>query len=257
MKKFIIGNLKMNLLSSVEREKYFQIFKSEQTKTKLKNSEIILCPPVIHLEAFKKWNNKKVFLGVQNIFPEASGSYTGEVSSVMAKNLGADYTIIGHSERRRHFNENNEEINFKVISALKNGLKPIICVGETKEQKDEQLTMGVITEQVKEALFEVSRIKSENIIIAYEPVWAVGSDETPTANEIMEAKVLIRKILVEIWGKKYAEKVAILYGGSVNTKNAKEVCVESEMDGALIGRESLSPHEFIKIAEIIDKNFTL
>jgi len=244
----------MNILSPQEREEYFKIFKAEQAKIKLKNSEIVLCPPVIHLEAFKKWNNKKVFLGSQNIFPEAKGSYTGETSPVMVKNAGADYVIIGHSERRKYFGENNEEINFKVLSALKNGLKPIICVGETKEQKEDQSAMRVITEQVKEALFEVSRVKAENIIIAYEPVWAVGSDKTPTSNEVMEAKVLIRKILVEIWGKKYAEKVIILYGGSVNAQNAKEVCVESEMDGALIGRESLSPHEFLKIANTIDKN---
>ncbi len=254
MKKIVIGNLKMNLLSPTEREKYFEIFKTEQAKIKLKNTQIILCPPSIHLEAFKKWNNKKIELGAQNIFPEAKGSYTGEISPVMVKNSGADYTIIGHSERRKYFNESNEEINFKVISALKNGLKPIICVGETREEKENQETMRVIVEQTKEALFEVSRIKSENIIIAYEPVWAVGSDVVPTANEIMEVKVLIRKILVEIWGKKYAEKVVILYGGSVNTQNAKEVCVDSEMDGSLIGRESLSPHEFFKIAEIIDKN---
>lgn len=243
----------MNILSPKEREEYFSIFKKEQSNVKLKNTEIVLCPPVIHLEAFKKWNNKKIALGAQNIFSETKGSYTGEISPVMVKNVGANSTIIGHSERRRYFNEGNEEINFKVISALKNGLKPVICVGETKAQKDDQLTMRVVTEQVKEALFKVGRVKAENIIIAYEPVWAVGTDETPTANEIMEAKVLIRKILVEIWDKKYAEKVTILYGGSVNGANAKQVCVESGMDGALVGRESLTPYEFLKIAEIIDK----
>ena len=254
MKKIIIGNLKMNILSPAEREEYFSIFKKEQASVKLKNTDIILCPPAIHLEAFKKWNNKKISLGAQNIFSEVKGSYTGEISPVMVKNIGADFAIIGHSERRRYFSENNEEINFKVLAALKNGLTPIICVGETKTEKNDQLTLQVITEQVKEALFKVGRVKAENIIIAYEPVWAVGTDETPTSNEVMEAKVLIRKILVEIWDKKYAEKVAILYGGSVNTKTAKETCVDSGMDGALVGRESLTPYEFLKIAEIIDND---
>jgi len=257
MKKLIIGNLKMNLLSPVEREKYLSLFKVEQTKIKLKNTEIVLCPPVVHLEAFKKWNNKKIALGTQNIFSEEKGSYTGEISPVMVKNAGANYTIIGHSERRKYFNESNEEINFKVLAALKNGILPIICVGETREEKENQETMRVIIEQVKKALFEVKRVKAENIIIAYEPVWAVGSDITPTANEIMEVKVLIRKILVELWGKKYADQVQVIYGGSVSAKTAKEVCVDSEMGGALIGRESLTPHEFLKIAEIIDKNLTL
>jgi len=254
MKKIIIGNLKMNLLSAQEREEYFSIFKKEQGNVKLKNTDIILCPPSIHLESFKKWNNKKIYLGAQNIFSENSGSYTGEISPLMVKNLGSEFSIIGHSERRRYFGETNQEINAKIVLALKNGLKPIICVGETKIEKDSQVTQRVITEQVKETLAGIGRVKAENIIIAYEPVWAVGSDEVPTSNEIMEVKVLIRKILVDIWDKKYAEKVAILYGGSVNAKTARQVCVESEMEGALIGRESLTPYEFFKIAEIIDKN---
>ena len=254
MKKIVIGNLKMNILTQPEREKYFKSFKAEQTKVKLNDTDIILCPPTIHLEAFKKWNNKKVVLGAQNISSEIKGSYTGETSPVMAKNLGASFTIIGHSERRKYFGESNEEINFKVITALKNGLKPIVCVGETQEQKDNQETLKVITKQVEEALFEVSRTKAESITIAYEPVWAIGTGVVPDANGVMEAKVLIRRILVEMFGKKYAEKVAILYGGSVDVRNAKEVCVESEMDGALIGGVSLVPHEFFKVAEIIDNN---
>jgi len=254
MKKIVIGNLKMNILSQIEREKYFKAFKAEQAKIKLKDVDIVLCPPIIHLEAFKKWNNKEVSLGAQNNSTETKGSYTGEISPVMIKNIGADFSIIGHSERRKYFNESNEEINFKVIAALKNGLKPIICVGETQEQKDNQETLQVITSQVEKALFDVGRTRAENIIIAYEPVWAIGTGVVPNVNEVMEAKVLIRRILVEIFGKKYAEKVAIVYGGSVNIKNTKEVCIESEMDGALIGGASLAPYEFLKIAEIIDNN---
>ena len=254
MKKFVIGNLKMNLLSPLEREKYFEFFDKEKENKNLENVEVILCPPFVHLEAFNEWKNEKVSLGAQNIFPEMKGSYTGEISPAMVKNLGCDYVILGHSERRRYFLEKNEEINMKALAALKIGLRPVICVGESQTEKENQATMQVITKQVKECLFEISRTKAEKIIIAYEPVWAVGTDIVPTANEIMEAKVLIRKILVGMFGKNYAEKVSILYGGSVNTRTAKEVCVEPGMDGALIGRESLTPYEFLRIAEIINNN---
>jgi triosephosphate isomerase len=125
-------------------------------------------------------------------------------------------------------------------------------VGETKVEKDNHETLRVVTRQVGEALANINRTKAEQITVAYEPVWAVGSDNVPTTHEVMEAKVLIRKILVDLFGKKYAEQVRILYGGSVNAKTVQQVCVEAGMDGALIGRESLMPHEFVKIATIVD-----
>ncbi len=242
----------MNLLSPQERDRYLIWMDKELKNKKLKNSEIVLCPPFVHLEAFKKWNNKKIKLGAQNMFPELKGSYTGEISPVMLKNLGCEYVIIGHSERKRYFSESNHEINLKLISALKNGLKPILCVGESRVEKENHETLKVITRQVKEALANIKRTKAEQINIAYEPIWSVGSDIVPASNKIMEAGLLIRKILVEMFGKKYAEMVRILYGGSVSAKTIGQVCVEAGMDGALIGRESLLPHEFIKIAEIID-----
>lgn len=244
----------MNLLSPLERERYLEMFNKELTGKKLKNSEIVLCPPFVHLEAFKKWNQKKIVIGTQNMFPENKGSFTGEISPVMIKNLGCEYVLIGHSERRKYFLENNGEINLKIIAALKNGLRPVLCVGETMAEKENHETLKVISGQVREALADVSRMKAEQLIIAYEPVWSVGSDAIPTSNEIMEAKVLIRKILVDLFGKKYAELVRIIYGGSVNAKTARETCVDPGMDGVLVGRESLLPHEFIKIAEIIDLN---
>jgi len=252
MKKFVIGNLKMNLQSVDEREKYLAWMEKELAGKKFSNAEIVLCPPFVHLEGFKKWKNKKIKRGAQNMFFEDKGSYTGEISPVMLKNFGCEYVIVGHSERRKYFGENGEFINHKIISALKNGLQPILCVGETKAEKDADYTLGVITRQVKEALADIGRTKANQIIIAYEPVWSVGTDVLPTANEVMGAKLLIRKILHEIFGKKYAEEVAILYGGSVSVKTVEQVCVDSEVDGALIGRESLQPHEFLKIAEIIN-----
>jgi triosephosphate isomerase (TIM) len=251
--KLIIGNLKMNLLSADERDKYFELFKKEINGKKIKDCEIVLCPSFVHLEAFRKSLAKKIKIGAQNMFWEGSGSYTGETSGIMLRNLGCEYVIAGHSERRRYFCENNEEINLKINAALKVGLKPVLCLGETKIEKATHQMLSVISKQLKKALQGVSRIKLEEIVIAYEPVWAVGSDSTPSTHEIMEAKVLIRKILVEMFGKKYAEKVPILYGGSVNSRTVRSLCNDPGMDGVLVGRESLNPHEFLKIAEIINK----
>jgi len=253
MKKLVVGNLKMNLINTQERERYLKLFEKELAGKNLTNTQIVLCPPFIHLEAFKKWKNKKIKLGAQNMFSQAKGSFTGEISPTMVKNFGCEYVVLGHSERRRFFTEKNDEINSKVHAALKNGLYPIICIGETKVEREEHKILEVITEQLTVTLSHINRTKASQIIVAYEPVWAVGSDLTPTSHEIMEAKVLIRKILVSLFGFKYAAEVRILYGGSVKPPNVEELCLEPGMDGVLIGRESLNPHEILKIAQIIDK----
>lgn len=252
MDKLVVGNLKMNILSPLERDRYLTMTKKELSGKKLTKTEVVLCPPYVHIESFKKDVGKKIKLGSQNIFWQREGSFTGEVSPAMVKNLGCEYTIIGHSERRKYFCETDEEINLKINSALKAGLRPILCVGETKVEKDAQQTMRVITRQVKEALIGVSRTKVEQVVIVYEPIWAVGTDIIPTPNQIMEANLLIRKILVEMFDKRYTENIRIIYGGSVSSKTVREVCVEPGMDGVLVGRESLTPFEFVKIAEIIN-----
>ena len=252
MDKLVIGNLKMNLLSPIYRERYLDCFKKEFNTKKFRKTEIVLCPSFVHLENFRKNLGKGIKIGAQNMFWKREGSFTGEVSSQMVKNFGCDYVILGHSERKKYFCETNEETNMKVQEALKIGLRPVICVGETGVEKQMNQTLGVITRQMKETLSEVSRTKAENIVVAYEPVWAVGSDVIPTSHEIMEAKLLIRKILVGMFEKKYAQEVKIIYGGSVNSKTAKEVCLEPGMDGVLVGRESLIPYEFVKICEIIN-----
>ncbi len=252
MQKIIIGNLKLNLISPIERKQYLTSFKKELNGKKINNAEIVLCPPAVHLESFGKTLGKKVAIGGQNCFWEDKGSYTGEISPLMLKNFGCEYVIIGHSERRKYFGENNQTINQKVLSSLKNGLMPIICVGETKAERQAGQTMHVITRQVKEAFLGVGAGKLEKVVVAYEPVWAVGSDSVPTANEIMEAKVLIQKILSQSFPKKYVEKMRIIYGGSVSVSSVKQVCVDSKMEGALIGREALTPREFLKICKIIN-----
>jgi triosephosphate isomerase (TIM) len=254
MKKLVIGNLKMDLINIQERERYFKLFEKELAEKDFSKTQIVLCPTFVHLEAFKKWKDKRIKLGAQNMFPEAKGSFTGEVSPVMLRSLGCEYVILGHSERRRYFSETDEEINLKVAAALKHSLIPVICVGETKVQRDEHRILEIITEQVTQTLTKISRTKAGQIVIAYEPVWAVGSDLAPTSHEIMEAKVLIRKILVGLFGKKYAEEVRILYGGSVKTYTTRQLCMDPGMDGVLVGRESLLPYDFLKIAQIIDAN---
>lgn len=253
MKIMIVGNLKMNLLTSNERERYLESFRGELKKKKIVGAELVLCPPVIHLETFfKKIKNKQVSFGAQNIAWEERGSFTGEISAPMVKGLGGKYVIVGHSERRKYSAETNELANVKIKLALKNGLSPIYCVGETREERESGEMAKVIVKQLREGLQEIVSTKIASVVIAYEPVWAVGSDAVPTSNEILEVKILIRKILTEMFGPTIAGKIAILYGGSVKATMVKQVCLEPEMDGVLVGRESLIPVEFLKIAEIID-----
>ncbi|HAI74163.1 MAG TPA: triose-phosphate isomerase [Candidatus Moranbacteria bacterium] len=254
MNKIVIGNLKMNLQSIEERERYLKEFSKELIGKKFQNTEIVLCLPFVHLEGFKKWKNKKVIRGALNVFWEDKGSFTGEISPLMLKNFGCQYVVVGHSERRKYAREEDSDVNLKIIAALRNGIKPILCVGENAGQKARGL--NIILEQLKNCLSEVSGGKIENIIICYEPVWAISSnnpDHLPTTNEIMSAGLIIKKFLVGKYGVKISEKVKIIYGGSVSVATVKQACVESGMDGALIGRESLTPREFLKIGEIINQ----
>jgi triosephosphate isomerase len=254
MKKFVIGNLKMNLQSIEERAAYLVRMSEELKNKKLDDVEIVLCAPFVHLEGFKKWKNKKVKRGAQDVFFEEKGSFTGEISPLMLKNLDCEYVIVGHSERRKYFGENGAVINGKIQAALKMGLRPILCVGETLEERENDRAMQIITSQVTESLQMVSSTKMKHLVIAYEPIWSVGADVVPSSNEIMGAKLLIRKILHELVGKRSAEEVPIIYGGNVNAKTVYQVCLEAEMDGVLVGRDSLDPKEFVKIVEMISGN---
>jgi triosephosphate isomerase len=253
--KYAIGNLKMNLLSQTELERYFKSFKNEIKGKKFGKAEIIVCPPSVYLKDFsKEIKSKKVAIGAQNVFPEKRGSYTGEISPVMVKNIGAEYAIVGHSERRTYFGENNEMVNLKIKALIRERMAAIFCFGETLEERGAGLTSRVITSQILKGLEGVSPSGLEKIIFAYEPVWAVGTDAIPTSNGIMEVKILIRKILAERYGMKYSQKAVILYGGSVKGKILNQVCLDPGMDGVLVGRESLDPHEFLKIAEVLNNH---
>jgi triosephosphate isomerase len=257
MPKYIIGNLKMNLLSPTECDLYLADFNNEAKNLKLRNTEIVLCPPYVYLEKFaENFKRKKgVKVGAQDAFWEKEGAYTGEISVPMIKNLGCEYIILGHSERRKYFGETNETANLKIKAALKSGVTPIYCIGESREERKMNLTKEVIIRQLQEGLQDISRMNLEKTIICYEPVWAISSnnpDFLPTSNEIMEARLLIKKILTEKYGSKYALMARIIYGGSVNCKITEKVCLNPEMDGVLVGRESLTPHELIKIATLLN-----
>lgn len=255
MEKYIIGNLKMNLLTVAERNHYLASFSTELKKSKFENSKIVLCPPFIHLEKFSGvFGGTQAEIGVQDIYFEERGSFTGEISPTMVKNFGGYYSIIGHSERRRYFGETNEIANEKIKIALKNGLRPIYCLGETEDERRRDLTFDVIAKQIKEAFLGIANTQADKIIIAYEPIWAVGTDAIPESNEIMEVKIWIRKMLSELYSQDIAEKIPVLYGGSVKVKSVKQACIDPGMDGVLVGRESLVPMEFLKVANIIDKS---
>lgn len=257
MQKLIVANIKMNLLTLAERERYIESIKKELKGKNFSNSQIVFCPPVAHIEHFvKKVKTKNVSVGAQNVFWEERGPYTGEISAPMLKNIGAEYVILGHSDRRRYFFENNESINLKIFATLKSGLKVILCVGEDGEQKKNGNGEMAILEQLKECLKDVSSVKMENITICYEPVWAISTnnpDHPPTSDEIMSAKLLMGKFLTAKYGARLAERIRIIYGGSVEAGNAKEVCVDSGMGGALVGKESLMPFKFVKVVEIINE----
>ncbi len=254
MEKIVVGNLKMNISSVAERDRYFESFKKELKELKVAKTQVVLCVPAVHLESFaKKIKSKIVSIGLQNIFWEDKGSYTGEISAVMATNLGAQFVIIGHSERRKYFGETNSENNLKIKAALKSKLTPVYCIGETKDEKDAGNAAQVIIEQITEGFADLSSTQAQKVVIAYEPVWAVGSDSIPTSDEILEVKILLKKIFAEMYGLPVVEKMTVLYGGSVKAESVDQVCNQPGLNGVLVGRESLIPRDFFKIVSAIEK----
>ncbi len=251
-KKIIIANLKMNILSLRERDLFWSSLTKESklTKKQIKNkTEVIICPPSIYLESFVKRfkKNQWINIGAQNIHWEKKGAFTGEISVPMLKGLDIKWSIIGHSERRKYFCETDEIVNQKILIALKNDILPIFCTGETAKEKEKGKRKEVLTNQIIKGLNQVSKARVEKIIFAYEPVWAIGTGETPSADDILEARLLIKKIIAKKYSLKIAEKIKIIYGGSVVSKNANQVILKSQMDGALVGGASLYPKEFFKI----------
>lgn len=243
-KKVIAGNWKMNMLPGEAIE-----FITELTPlVKDTNNEVILCVPYTDLfYALLTAQGTNIKIGAQNMHFEESGAYTGEVSGKMLKAINVEYVIIGHSERRQYFNETDETVNKKVKSAFANGLKPIVCVGETLEERESGKTAEIITKQTELALEGLTNEQVKNTIIAYEPIWAIGTGKTATSEDANNSIKEIRNKIAEIYGTEVAEEAIIQYGGSVKSSNAKELFSTSDIDGGLVGGASLKAEEFSKI----------
>ena len=243
-RKVIAGNWKMNMLPNEAMsfiEELAPLVKDTQ-------NEVILCVPYTDLfYALLNVQGTNIKIGAQNMHWEEKGAYTGEVSAQMLKSIGVEYVIIGHSERRQYFAETDETVNKKIKSALANELKPIVCVGETLEQREQGITEKIITEQVEKALEGIEAKDLNKIIIAYEPIWAIGTGKTATKEDANTTIMQIRKKIAEMYGQNEADRVIIQYGGSVKSTNAKELFEMSDIDGGLVGGASLKTDEFSKI----------
>lgn len=243
-KKVIAGNWKMNMLPN-EAIDYIEEF---APLVKDSEAEVILCVPYTDLfYALLNVQGTNIKIGAQNMHFEEKGAYTGEVSAQMLKSIGVEYVIIGHSERREYFAETDETVNKKIKAAFANDLKPIVCVGEKLEEREAGKTEEIITNQTVLALEGLTNEQVENTIIAYEPIWAIGTGKTATAEDANNSIKAIRNKIAEVYGKETAEKVIIQYGGSVKSSNAKELFSTSDIDGGLVGGASLKPEEFSKI----------
>lgn len=247
-KKVIAGNWKMNmdLNGSIE---LISGLKNSLKEIDI-NCNVIVCPPYTSLETAKELiKESKIQLGAQNMYYEENGAYTGEISASMLKSVGCEYVILGHSERRTIFNEPDSLINKKVHKALSSGLKPIFCIGETLEERESNVTFDVIKRQVVEGLKNVNTEEMKNVIIAYEPVWAIGTGKNATPGQAEEVHVYIRNLVKELYSSAVADNVIIQYGGSVKPDNAKELLSQPNIDGALVGGACLKADSFLKIIE--------
>ncbi|GMX58382.1 MAG: hypothetical protein MCSN_0360 [Candidatus Microsyncoccus archaeolyticus] len=248
MKYLIIANWKCNPGNERQAKQLFQVYKKQMRSCK--NINLVVCPPFIFFSNLKE-KFKNIFLGVQDCFYK-EGAFTGEVSSQMIKSCGANYVIIGHSERRNIFKETDEEINKKVKSVLDNKMTPILCIGESEKQREEGETFEVIKRQIGEGLDKINRDKIKNVVLAYEPIWAIGTGESAEPEKMQEVKIFIKKLINNKYGAKTSELVKIIYGGSVDSNNINSYLSTSQMDGALIGGASLKKDEFSNILKKVN-----
>jgi len=210
--------------------------------------DVVMCPPFTNLYAVNQViKNSPIGLGAQNIYWEEHGAYTGEICAGMLKSVGCQFVIIGHSERRQYFNETDETVNKRVKKALESEITPIICVGEVLNEREAGETNNVVAKQVRGALDGLSRQDAEKIVIAYEPVWAIGTGKVATPEQAQQVHKMIRELLVELYDNELAESVRIQYGGSMKPENATELLSQPDIDGGLIGGASLKADAFLGI----------
>lgn len=243
-RKIIAGNWKMNKLPN-ETISFFEEITPLVANTE---NEIVICAPYTDLfYAILSAQDTNIKIGAQNMHWEEKGAYTGEISPQMLKSIGIEYVIIGHSERRQYFAETDETVNKKVKASHNVGLKPIVCIGETLKQREIGIVKDVITGQVRLGLKDLTKDQIESTIVAYEPIWAIGTGKTATKEESNETIKWIRKEISAMYGNESANKVIIQYGGSIKPENAKELFEMSDIDGGLVGGASLKPDEFAQI----------
>jgi triosephosphate isomerase len=249
-KKIVAGNWKMNM----ELTEGLKLAESVDTYFRLKPSkaEVVLCTPYIHLAGVSQiLKDGKVCLGAQNCSSEPSGAYTGEISPAMILSTGAGYVIIGHSERRSYYHEDNTILNRKTKLALSTGLKVIFCCGEVLGERESGKYFDVVRNQIENGLFNIPAEDMKNVVVAYEPVWAIGTGLTATPEQAQEMHQFIRGLFSEKYGKEIADNLTILYGGSCKPSNAAEIFSKPDVDGGLIGGAALKKDDFTAIVEAV------
>lgn len=245
-KQIVAGNWKMNKTFSEGIDLINQIKLKEET---VKDTHLIVAPPfILTSEAVKMLKSTNIGVAGQNCSNKEEGAYTGEVSARMIKSTGANFVILGHSERRAYYHETDDLINEKIKICLKNNLMPIVCCGEVLEERESEKHFEVVAKQIKGMFDEISASDFKNIIIAYEPVWAIGTGKTATPEQAQEMHQFIRETIKNSYGSEISEEVSILYGGSCKPTNAKELFEKPDVDGGLIGGASLKAEDFIAIA---------
>lgn len=243
-KNIVAGNWKMNK----NLQEGVALASELKDKVQNPNCDVIICTPFIHLASVAELlKGSKVYVGAEDCSEHDSGAFTGEVSASMVRSTGAEYCIIGHSERRQYHKEGYEMLRTKVLKALENGLKPIFCVGEVKEEREQGIQNKVVEAQIKESLFNLTPEQFSQVVVAYEPVWAIGTGLTATPDQAEEIHTFIRSLIAGKYGKEMAENTSILYGGSCKPSNAKELFAKADIDGGLIGGAALKADDFCGI----------
>lgn len=252
-KKIVAGNWKMNMDYKEGISLFSEVINMVEDEV-TGHQHVVVCSPFIHLHSLAQLAKgyTKVSVGAQNAHQAESGAYTGETSAKMIHSTGAEYVILGHSERRQYFGETNELLAKKVDTALKNGLKPIFCIGETLDERESNVYFDIIKTQLEEGLYHLDENHFSQVVIAYEPVWAIGTGKTASAEQAQEIHAFIRKQIAAKYGQPLADATTILYGGSCNPKNAPELFAQPDIDGGLIGGASLKSRDFTDIVKVFN-----
>lgn len=248
-KNIVAGNWKMNKSFDEADELVNGIMELLEKKELGKNTLMILCPPFPYLEMVSDYSNDSYFMvGAQNVNDNDKGAYTGEVSAGMLASMEIEYCIVGHSERRAYYGETDAIIAKKVDQLLKNDIRPIVCCGEVLEEREAGKQFDVVKRQISEGLFHLTAEQFKSLVIAYEPVWAIGTGKTANPEQAQEIHAFIRQTIAEKYGKEVADEISILYGGSCKPSNAKELFANPDVDGGLIGGAALQAEDFVNIA---------